>query len=86
MQTSCPILVAIAAPLISILGNGPIPKIRSGSKIIFVIEPAIILNIVTFIFPTDWKIFSNPTFNIIISEKANTILLYSIPSEITFSE
>ena len=31
--------VATAAPATPILGNGPIPKIRSGSKIILIIAP-----------------------------------------------
>lgn len=78
--------VANAAPSIPIAGKKPIPKISTGSKIIFAIHPHIILVIVTFILPTAWNIFSNVPPRIMIKVKENAITEYRIPKSITGSD
>ena len=52
IETNCPSTFAIAAPLIPIVGNGPMPNIIKGSSTMLVTNPHIILNIETFILPT----------------------------------
>ena len=70
---ACPMPVASAAPSIPISGNRPQPKIRTGSKTMFVIHPHIKLIMVVFMFPTAWNSFSNVTPTMIINVKSNAI-------------
>ena len=77
--------VASAAPLIPSFGKNPIPKISSGSSMILEIQPHKSANIVSFIRPTAWNIFSKARLIIITGANKNTILEYSNPSFITFS-
>ena len=56
--TACPITVAMAAPSMPIFGQKPMPKIITGSRMIFVMQPVIIAIIEIRICPTAWKSFS----------------------------
>ena len=50
--TTWPITVAMAAPFTSRRGMGPSPKIKTGSRMILVIQPAAIQTMGTSMFPT----------------------------------
>ncbi len=49
------------------------PKIISGSKIIFVINPHIMQSMVTCILPTDWKIFSKESPSVMNTAKRKAL-------------
>ena len=63
--------VASAAPRMPSSGNGPIPKIISGSRMMFATHPSKSAAIVTFMRPTAWKIFSKARLREITIEKEN---------------
>ena len=69
-----PMPVASAAPAMPIFGNGPMPKISIGSRMILQTEPAIRPTIVTRMRPTAWKIFSNASAAIMTVENINAML------------
>ena len=71
---TCPMPVARAAPSIPIFGNGPMPNIKSGSSMIFTIQPVISPAMEAFILPTAWKIFSYARLIIITIENEKTIV------------
>ena len=71
--------VAMAAPLIPSCGKGPMPNIISGSRMMFVMQPAARQNIVVFIRPVDWDIFSHVRNMQSIGAKRKTYCEYSIP-------
>ena len=55
-------------------GNGPMPKIISGSSTMFATHPHIRLTMLACIRPTDWKIFSKVMPSEMMSEKAKAML------------
>ena len=59
IETNCPMIVATAAPVTPISGNGPTPKINIGSRMIFVTAPHMLQIIGIFMFPVDCRIFSD---------------------------
>ena len=84
--TICPITVAIAAPAIPNLCMPNIPKIRIGSRMIFVIAPAICATIGVFISPRACRILlQTPSVNSPILT-TQTILPYTTTSRMISSE
>ena len=81
-STVCPIPEASAAPSIPISGN-PMPKIMSGSRIIFVTHPA---SMEIFILPTAWNIFSAAMPRFITSVNENAMVEYCTPRFTTFCD
>ena len=53
---ACAITVATAAPMIRIAGNGPRPKIRTGSRMILTIRPDVVARKAALLFPSAVKI------------------------------
>jgi len=54
-------------------GNGPMPKMSSGSRIMLPTQPTMRATMVTFIRPTDWKIFSKAREAMLTVAKPNTM-------------
>ena len=59
MERNCPPIVATPAPATPSSGNGPIPKINNGSKMILETPPMMPQIIGTIILPVACRIFSD---------------------------
>ena len=79
----CPRPVARAAPSMPMGEKGPSPKMRTGSRTMLATQPHIMLAMVIFMLPTDWKSFSKTSPTMTMGVKAKATVEYRVPREMT---